>query len=232
MTEPNMRNVMTAMSEDAKRGPLARTMTVARSIAIVAAVAGATPTLLNLYHSWRHGIPFSDVSHRLAQYDLWVKNIDCKIDYRSLAVGQGLRIDAGACPRSRDIALKMTTQEGAAAHEWIAFDKLQKASSARAAWLELIVSSAQAAETPQAGRESSGGKAPSPPDATGAVDRLIRLAQAGDIKVVCQSLQGQSVVRVVSEAGKCYREVFSPFLGRVEKREEVPCSTQCPAPKG
>jgi hypothetical protein len=204
MNEPNVRNVMNVMHEDAKSGPLARTMVIARTIAIIAAVAGATPTLLNLYHSWRHGIPFSDVSHRLAQYDLWVKNIDCKVDYRSLAVGQGIRIDAGACPRSRDIALKMTTQDGAAAHEWIAFDKLQKATTARSASWNLFVTAAAAEErisgvpveqNALVSRPAATGPAP---DAANAVDRVVRLAQAGDIKVVCQALQGQAVIRVVN----------------------------------
>lgn len=222
MTEPNMRNVMSVMSEDAKRGPLAKTLVAARAVAVAAAVAGATPTLLNLYHSWQHGIPFWDVSHRLAQYDLWVKNIDCKVDYRSLNAGQGIRIDAGACPKSRDIAVKVTTQDGAASHEWIAFEKLQKAKTARAAVFELIVASAAAEEVSATARaDRAGGPAP-----------MTRLAQAGDIKIVCQSLQGQTVIRVVNEGGKCFREQFSPFQGRVEKREEVPCNTTCPGAKG
>jgi hypothetical protein len=31
-------------------------------------VAAAVPTARNLYYSWHEGVPFSQVSHRLAQY--------------------------------------------------------------------------------------------------------------------------------------------------------------------
>ena len=47
---------------------------------------------------------------------------------------------------------------------------------------------------------------------------------------VCQAMptKGQ-IVRVVQFEGKCFRETFSPFVGKVEKRESVPCNTTCPA---
>ena len=224
MSEPikQMQTVISTMQEDAKHGPLAHPLLIARVIAITAAVAGSIPTATNLYHSWVHGIPYNEVSHRLSQYDLWVKNFECKIDYRSLTTAQGTKLDAGACPKSGDVALKVTTPAGGSAYEWIAFDQLQRASQKSASVWSLLVSEATAAE--------------GAPAATSGTDALpaprTQLAQAG-IQVVCQTLQSKSqIIRIVNEGGKCYRETISPFHGKVEKRDEVPCNTTCPPAKG
>ncbi len=221
--------IYATMQEDAKQGPLARPLLFARIIAITAAVAGSIPTATNVYHSWVHGIPYSEVSHRLSQYDLWVKNFECKIDYRSLTTAQGTKLDAGACPKSGDVALKVTTPTGGAAYEWIAFDKLQKAGQKSAGLWSLLVTEAVAAEgSATETSPASVGKVTAP---RGALAQT-QIAQAG-IQVLCQTLQSKSqIIRVVNDGGKCYRETFSPFSGRVEKRDEVPCNTSCPPAKG
>ena len=232
MSEPikQMHAVVSTMQEDAKQGPLARPLLIARIIAITAAVAGSIPTATNVYHSWVHGIPYNEVSHRLSQYDLWVKNFECKIDYRSLTTAQGTKLDAGACSKSGDVALKVTTAAGASAYEWIAFDMLQKAGQKSASVWSLLVSEAQAAEGPQTALETPG-SATTAAAPHAAVPRT-QIAQAG-IQVVCQTLQSKSqIIRIVNEGGKCYRETFSPFHGKVEKRDEVPCNTTCPPAKG
>ena len=87
MSDHPAKQILSVMAEDSKRGPLARPLLIARAIAICAAVAGAVPTAINFYHSWAHGIPYSQVAHRLSQYDLWVKNFDCQVDYRALNTG-------------------------------------------------------------------------------------------------------------------------------------------------
>ena len=197
-------------------GPLTRVFLAARVIAIGAAIAGAVPTAVNLYHSWAHGIPYSEVSHRLSQYDLWVKNFECKVDYRALNTSQGTRVDVGACPKSGDIAIKVSAQNGKATYEWIPFDKLQKASASL--WhLDFLVGTAHAAELPLAG---------SGPAASAQPRQQLAQATTG-MQVVCEALSGKTVVRVVNDAGKCFRETISPYHGKVDKREEVPCSTQC-----
>src|SRR5690606_15344137 len=122
---------------------------------IGAAIAGAIPTANTLYQSWSHGIPYGEVSHRLAQHDLWIKNFECKIDYRALNTGQGTRVDVGACPRTGDIAIKISAQGGKAAYEWIPFEKLQKASASL--WpLDLLIGTAQAQTAPTPGQQSRG----------------------------------------------------------------------------
>ena len=227
MSEPikQMQTVMSTMQEDSKKGPLAKPLLIARIIAITVAVGGSIPTATNLYHSWVHGIPYNEVSHRLSQYDLWVKNFECKIDYRSLTTAQGTKLDAGACPKSGDVALKVTTPTGGAAYEWIAFDKLQKASQKSASVWSLLVSEAMAAEGPASLPQPAGSTAAG----ANAQPGRIQVAQAG-IQVVCQTLQSKTqIIRIVNDGGKCYRETISPLQGKVEKRDEVPCNTTCPA---
>lgn len=216
MTDHPAKAVYSAMNEDAKRGPLAKPLLLARVIAIAAAVGGAIPTGMNLYQSWKHGIPFNQVSERLAQYDLWVKNFECKIDYKAISTAQGTRVDVGACPKSGDIAVRITAN-GKAAYEWIPATRLQTASMASLGGLmSLIISPAVAEELP--------------PKAGSATQPHQQLAQA-NLQVVCQSMQPKMmIVRIVNEGGKCFRETFSPVVGKVEKREEVPCNTACPAP--
>jgi hypothetical protein len=213
-----------AMNEDAKSGPLSKPLMIARVIAIATAMVGAIPTATTLYQSWQHNVPFSEVSHRVSQYDLWVKNFDCKIDYRALNTGQGARIDVGACPKSGDIAIKVTSPTGKAAYEWIPYDKLHKASVASSVF-SLIIPSAEAAEP------AAPGKGPAPASVQFAQAAAPAGTSAG-MQVICQTMPDKSrIVRIVSEGGKCYRENFSPYKGAVEKREEVPCNTQC-APAG
>lgn len=221
MADINPKDVYKAYREDQKQGPLARPLFLARILAIAIACVGAIPTGYNLYQSWTHGIPYSQVSHRLEQYDLWVKNFDCKIDYRQVGTGKGTKVDVGACPTSGDIALKLTTPTGKASYEWIAFNQLEKATSQASLW-PLLISTAQAAEPPlPVTAPTKGG--------------FVQLAQGttGGMEVKCQSMvQPGKIVRVVTEAGKCFREHISALKGQMEKREEVPCTTVCTPGKG
>jgi hypothetical protein len=176
--------------------------------ALVVTILGAIPTAITVYHAWQYKIPFTQVSHRLQQYDLWERNIDCKIDYKALSTAQGTKVDAGACPKTGDISLKISTPDGKATYEWIAYNQLQKPGEAPPAGiLDLLIGVASA--------EDAG--------------RPVKLAQAA-MEVVCQSLNGKKeFVRVVKEGGKCFRETGSPLRGTVDKREEVPCDTKCSA---
>jgi hypothetical protein len=219
MTMQNQHNLSSAVSGGG--GPLNRTFLAVRVVAIGAALAGALPTAMNLYQSWTHGIPYSEVSHRLSQYDLWVKNFECKIDYRALNTSPGTRVDVGACPKSGDIAIKISAQSGKATYEWIPFDKLQKTQASL--WpVEFLVGTAHAGQPGLA--ELAPAVTPQPRPAS--PFQHLAQAQTG-MQVVCEALQGKTVVRVVSDAGKCFREIISPYQGKVEKREEVPCATTC-----
>ncbi len=221
MSDLTPKNVYQAYRDDQKAGPLHRPLFVARMLAIVVACLGAIPTGYNLYMSYAHGIPYAQVGHRLAQYDLWVKNFECKIDYRAVPAGQGgTKVDVGACPKSGDIALKLTTANGKSTYEWIAFNDLEAATKTTSL-LSLFVTEAQAEEAPQA---------------DGTARPPLRLAQSspsGGMAVRCETMAAPGqIVRIVGEGAKCFRESISALKGRVEKREEVPCTTQCTPGKG
>jgi hypothetical protein len=174
--------------------------------ALIVTIFGAIPTAITAYNAWSFGVPFSEVPHRLQQYELWVKNLDCKIEYKALATAQGTKVDVGACPKSGDIAIKISTKDGKSNYEWIAYNSLSKPGEARTnSLLDLLIGAARA-DTKNAG--------------------TFRIAQAA-MEVKCEALDNKRIVRIVSEAGKCYREVVSPLKGTVETREEVPCDTQC-----
>ncbi len=97
-----------------------------KNLALVVTIVGAVPTAITAYHAYTFGVPFSQVPQRLAQYDLWVKNIDCQIEYKALATAEGTRVDVGACSKTGDIALKLSSADGKAAYQWIAYNELQK----------------------------------------------------------------------------------------------------------
>lgn len=187
-------------------GDYDRLISFVKNLALVVTIVGAVPTAITAYHAYTFKVPFSQVPQRLAQYDLWVKNIDCSIEYKALATAEGTRVDVGACPKTGDIALKLSSPDGKAAYQWIAYNELQKPGEEPKSTgiLDLLISSARADET---------------------VPQPFKVAQG--MEVVCQAIKGNSVVRVVKEGGKCFKEIFSPIKGSVEKRDAVECSTPC-----
>jgi len=195
-----------AITDELVPGPLKRYLPILKMAALVVTILGAIPTAITVYHAWQYKIPFSQVSHRLAQYDLWVRNLDCTIDYKALLTGGGTKVDVGACPKTGDIAIKISAEDGKSTYEWIAYNQLQKpGEQPPATFIDMLIGAARADGT--SGR--------------------LRLAQGG-MEVMCQSLiSKQALVRVVKEGGKCYRETLSPVRGSVDKREEVPCETKC-----
>lgn len=199
-----------ALGDEPHLGPVNRFVPFLKTAALVVTIVGAIPTAITAYHAWQYKVPFTQVSHRLAQYEIWERNIDCQIDYKALSTSQGTKVDAGACAATGDISLKVSTPDGKSTYEWIAYNQLQKpGAEAPSGLLDLLIGSARADETAARG----GG---------------LQLAQS--LEVVCQSLVSKTqLVRVVREDGKCYREVLSPVRGSVDKRDEVPCETKCTA---
>lgn len=197
-----------ALGDDPHLGPVNRIVPFLKTAALVVTIVGAVPTAITAYHAWQYKVPFTQVSHRLAQYEIWERNIDCQIEYKALSTAEGTKIDAGACDETGDISLKVSTDDGKATYEWIAYNQLQKPGEAPPASgiIDLLIGAARA--------ESASPKG------------SVRLAQG--LEVVCQSLVSKTeLVRVVKEGGKCFREVLSPVRGSVDKRDEVPCDTQC-----
>ena len=149
------------------------TVPLIRAAVLAVSVAAAIPTAHNLYYSWAHGIPYSQVPHRLAQYDLWMKNLECKIDYRQLLTTSGTKVDVGACSKSGDIAIKVSSSAGHSSYEWIAFDQLQKPNTA--SLFGLIIPTAMADEARSLAKPAAPG--------------MIKVAEAG-MEVKCQIRHG------------------------------------------
>ncbi|WP_072391590.1 hypothetical protein [Hyphomicrobium sp. CS1GBMeth3] len=191
-------------------GPAGRVVSLLKTAALGVTIVGAVPTAITAYHAWQYKVPFTQVSHRLAQYEIWERNIDCPIEYKALSTAEGTKIDAGACEETGDISLKVSTDDGKATYEWIAYNQLQKPGEAPppSGIIDLLIGAARAD--------------------TVAGPRSVRVAQG--LEVVCQNLVSKTqLVRVVRENGKCFREVLSPMRGTVDKRDEVPCETKCTA---
>lgn len=198
---------------DGKTGGFASLL---KTVALVVTIVGAVPTAVTAYHAWQYKVPFDKVPHRLAQYDLWMKNLDCQIEYKALDTAQGTKLDVGACPSTGDIAIRIAAPDGKTSYEWIAYAELQKPGETTDPGFLNIFSSVLASAARAAAAE------------TATQHEGFRMAQA--LEVMCQTAVGRDkIVRVVRDGGKCYREELNPMRGGIDKREEVACDTQCKA---
>lgn len=189
--------------------PVNRTLTLIKLLVLAVSVAAAVPTARNLYFSWKNGVPFDQVDHRLAQAALLEKNFDCKISYRAISMQGDARIEVGSCPKTGDISIRVKAPSGQVNYEWIAFEQLPKPRAAQSASaMNWLVASAIAGEVK-----------PLP-------EGSFQVAQ--DIAVLCQSKDGGNIIRVVKSGNQCVRETVSIFRGAVEKSETVPCDSACP----
>lgn len=184
-----------------------RVMQAVKLAVLLVSVAAAVPTAQNLYYSWKTGVPFNQVQHRLTQAALWEKNFDCKIDYRTLVTADKSKVEVGSCAKTRDISIRVSSGNQTN-YEWIAFEQLPKPATQTAGLLDLFIAKAYADET------APRSNAP------------IVVAQS-TMQVMCESRTKDAVVRVVKDGGKCFKETVSLFKGTVEKREEVACNSQC-----
>lgn len=210
MTDSSSRMPISALQK-----PVNHTMRVIQFGVFAISVAAAIPTARNLYYSYTHDVPFNEVEHRLDQYDLWIKNLDCKVDYRALSTAGGTRVDVGACAKTGDIAIKVS-QNGKATYEWIAYNQLQKPTQSASAWSLFATAAMADAKVERDDSDAMQSRA----------DGAFRIAQAG-MEVLCEAKVGTQIVRIVKDGGKCYREAVSPFKGSVDSRTEVPCNSQC-----
>lgn len=193
----------------AQGGAAANRLVQAVKVAVLlVSVAAAVPTAQNLYYSWKTGVPFNQVQHRLTQAALWEKNFDCKIDYRTLVTSETSRVEVGSCAKTRDISIRVTSGKQTN-YEWIAFEQLPKPASQTAGLLELFIAKAHAGEA-----QLRTGDAP------------IVVAQS-TMQVMCESRTKDAIVRIVKDGGKCFKETVSLFKGTVEKRDEISCNSQC-----
>lgn len=205
----NVPEQVSALVAEATAGRSFRRWYTLIKVAVIAVpVIGATPTALNIYYAWKHGIPYSQVSHRLQQYELWVKNGSCAIEYSEINAGKDAKVKIGACPTTGDISIQVSLAAGSSFFEWIDFNQLQQINTAHSVLL-----------TPALAAEAS---------ATLAGTRMAEAAS----RVVCQGWESKTqLVRIVNEGGRCFKESIAAYSGRADKRVEVPCTTTCPQHK-
>jgi hypothetical protein len=205
----NVPEQVSALVAEATAGTSFRRWYTLIKVAVIAVpVIGATPTALNIYYAWKHGIPYSQVSHRLQQYDLWVKNGSCAIDYSEINAVKDAKVKIGACQMTGDISIQVSLATGTSFFEWIDFNQLQHMNTAHS----ILATPALAAEAP-------------------AMLAGTRVAEAAS-RVVCQGWESKTqVIRVVNEGGRCFKETIAAYSGRADKRVEVPCTTTCPQQK-
>lgn len=218
MTENVPKSTLSAYAQPAAKAAN-HTMRMIQLGVLAVSVAAAVPTAKNLYFSWKNGVPFDQVEHRLNQAALLERNFDCKIDYRTVSQTPDARVEVGACKQTGDISIKVSRARQIN-YEWIAFDQLPKPASQTASLLDMIFPQAHAAgslkEALAAAEAVSKSQTP-----------MVRVAEA-TVEVMCQAKQNDNIVRIVKENGKCMRETVSIFKGTVEKRDEVPCDNACP----
>jgi hypothetical protein len=208
--------ITSAVIDDVAKG---RWVSAVKIGVLAVSVAAAIPTARDLYFSWKNGIPFSQVQHRLSQASLLEKNFDCRIDYRTLTTVANGRVDVGSCAKTGDISIKVSGKNGQVNYEWIAFDKLPKAAGQTASLMDLLISQANAAP---------GAAVPGALPSQGS-SAVVRVADEV-VEVMCQMKQKDLIIRVVKDKGKCVKESVSLFRGSVEKREDIPCEKACPLP--
>jgi hypothetical protein len=201
--------VRTTMADRVEDSAFSKWAGLAKLIAIIVPVIGAAPTAVNVYYGWKYDIPWWQVPQRAEQARLWERNAECKFNYRPISTGAQTVVHIGSCPTTGDIALKVSAKDRDPVYSWISYEALPKPGQSMS-FIEHLVPPLRAAE---AGAKMSNG---------------LRVAQSA-ITIVCQYRQGANIVRIVREGNQCYREMFSPFQGRVLKRDVVPCTTRCPA---
>lgn len=186
-----------------------------RILLVLVPVAAAVPTAFDLYTAISEDVPFWEVRSIIRQGQLAQRNWDCQpqMKYSELADLTVTKVDsshifAGACPKSGDTHVRLQNIEtGVPSQLWISYTEL---SSERRGfrWTDILLGPTKA----QAGERS-----------------LIRLAQAGAFKVMCVAwVDKKTMVQIVKEGDKCYREEVSPLGGKVLKREDVACDMKCP----
>lgn len=218
MSDQSSKSSLSAYAQPAAKAAN-HTVRMIQLCVLAVSVAAAVPTARNLYFSWKNGVPFNQVEHRLNQATLLERNFDCKIDYRTVSATGDARVEVGACKDTGDISIKVTRSK-TVNYEWIAFDQLPKPATQSASLLSLFIANAHAGDGLKDALAAEQGAAASQTP-------MVRVAQE-TVEVMCQAKQKDTVVRVVKEGGKCLRETVSIFKGTVEKRDEVACASACP----
>ncbi|HPF59067.1 MAG TPA: hypothetical protein PK820_09775 [Candidatus Competibacteraceae bacterium] len=171
---------------------------------LIIAIAGAIPTVLGYYKSWKIGVPFDKTQIALEQNRLWQKNYECSNnEFRSVKNNLNIEVGTIIC-LSGDVLIKVQIPDAKPMFWWVGLKTFE---SNDQAGIDLwFIDRAQAEEkfTP------------------------IVVAQNNSV-VLCQKwLDNGRLLRRVDTQGKgCFDEVINTYTGQIEKRDSAPCDGRC-----
>ena len=172
---------------------------------LLIAIAGAIPTALSYYKSWKIGVPVDKTQIALEQNKLWQKNYECsRSEFISIKNHYNIEVGTIIC-LSGDILIKVQPPDTKPIFWWVGLKTFKSDNQAAAINLWLI-GNAQAKEqiTP------------------------IVVAQNNSV-VLCQKWlnDGRLLRRVEIQGTGCFDEIVNTYTGQIEKRDKVPCNQYC-----
>lgn len=173
--------------------------------ALLIAVLGNVPTLINLWNADKLGVPVSDVQIAMEQNKLWNKNFECSRTlptHWSEADDKGIKIGVTVCP-SKDV---LVTINGSIqpSYRWIGFSTFNQTQQIT----NLLIPAAIATE----------------------FSSPIHFAQNNEKQtVLCQKkLSSTRIIRrVKKQDGQCFDQTINTATGKVIKEVSVKCDSDC-----
>lgn len=171
---------------------------------LIIAIAGAIPTVLGYYKSWKIGVPFDKTQIALEQNRLWQKNYECSNnEFQSVKNNHNIEVGTIIC-LSGDVLIKVQIPDAKPMFWWVGLKTFE---SNDQAGIDLwFIDRAQAEE------------------------RLAPIVVAqSNLVVLCQKwLDNGRLLRRVEIQGKgCFDEVINTYTGQIEKRDSAPCDGHC-----
>jgi len=160
---------------------------------LVISFFSAIPTFRTLYSSYAIGVPYANVAKAEEQRKLWVRNIDCVKEEKSVVMATTKTNDivkVAACEDTGDIIVEVNHADGRKIAKWVSFQNLCEPCVAE------LVGNAYAME-PQ-----------------GQVYIEVICQRWAD---------SVHLYRRVKVGNRCFDEMVNTYTGEIVMRSEVPC---------
>ena len=169
---------------------------------------GSIPTALDFFNAMKLGVGWDQVSYAREQQRLWENNFACASQPgQEVKTSDNLRVRVQACSNG-NVLISVFQPNGQGRSEWVPIDRFTHGAKRSLFSAVQLIGTAHADESrPQA---------------------PVLFAQ-NSVTVMCLAKDDASrtIIRVVNEAGQCFRETVSIRSGEVESREAVSCDTKC-----
>jgi hypothetical protein len=176
---------------------------------LVLGLLGSIPTLINVYHSLKNGVPISKAQDSVEQTELWQNNFACVdgAQFNPITNPDNVRIGAVVC-HSGDVLLQAQRPSWRnASYRWVH-------------WSDIA--------PPQGEQASIGALLGHLADAAGA-DRYLRVqVQQVPMRVICQRWVGNGLLlQLIWSSQGCFDQLVNTYTGLVVSRSPAYCSNQC-----